>query len=136
MSNAEYPDEVVANFLLRVRSLPVEHDQPTWASRRHSVLAYPEWRRRLIGMVAIALHASSLWFGLHSSLWLAQPRSARRAYRVLFRDLKAAGWRLERRATIGQALYAIRSRSIGATAVRLYESTMQSRIPRQSLGWM
>lgn len=79
MSTLEYPDPVVASFLSRVRSIPAESDEPTWAARRRAVM--------------------------------------------------------ERRASIAQALFAIRHRTVGETAIRLYERTMQSRIPRQSLGW-
>lgn len=132
---AEYPDEVVASFLQRVRSLPVERDQPTWPSRRRAILAYPDWTRRVVGMTALALYASILWFVVHSKLWFVRPRGAQRVYRSLFRDLRTAGWGLERRSAIAYALCALRGREIGETAVRLYDSTMQSRITRQSLGW-
>lgn len=135
MATLEYPDAVVASFLKRVRSIPAEADEPTWASRRRAVLQVDGWTRRAIGLAALGLHAATLSFISTSSLWFVRSPNARAAYRSLFRDLRKAGWGLERRASIAYALCAIRSRTVGESAMRLYERTMQSRISRQSLGW-
>ncbi len=131
----EYPDSVVANFLTRVRSIPAETDEPTWASRRRAILQVDGWTRRVLGVAVLAMHATILSFVLTSSIWLVRPLSAKTAYRSLFRDLREAGWGLERRASIAHALFAVRNRAVGQSAIRLYERTMQSRISRQSLGW-
>ena len=135
MSTLEYPDPVVARFLSRVRSIPAESDEPTWAARRRAVMQVDSGTRRVMGFAVLAMHAATVSFVSVSSVWFVRPRRARMAYRSLFRDLRKAGWGRERRASIAHALFAIRHRTLGETAIRLYERTMQSRLPRQSLGW-
>lgn len=132
----EYPDPVVASFLSRVRLLAAEPDEPSWAERRRRVVQADGWKRRVIGLAALALHAASMGFIVAYNTWLVGSREARIAYRGLFRDLRRAGWGRERLAPIAHALYAVRNRRGGPKLVRLYEMTMQSRIPRQSLGWI
>lgn len=135
MSTLEFPDPVVASFLSRVRSIPAESDEPTWADRRRAVMQVDGSMRRAIGLTLLAMHAATVSFVSASSVWFVRPTRARLAYRSLFRDLRQAGWGVEHCATIAQALFAIRHRTVGEMAIRLYERTMQSRIPRQSLGW-
>lgn len=131
----EYPDPVVASYLARVRLLAAEPDEPSWAERRRRVFQADGWKRRVIGLMALALNAAVMDFIVAQHTWLVGSREAWIAYRALFRDLRRAGWGRERLATIAQGLYAVRNRRAAARVVRLYDITMQSRIPRQSLGW-
>lgn len=73
---------------------------------------------------------------LRTTNGLVPSRAARGAYRSLLHELRAAGWGLERRVTVGQALYAVRHRDLGTPAIRLYESTLGSVIPRSAIGWL
>ena len=132
----EYPDPVVASFLSRVRLLAAEPDEPSWAERRRRVFQADGWKRRVIGLVALALNATLLDFIVAQHTWLVGSRKAWIAYRALFSDLRRAGWGRERLAPIAQGLYAVRNRRGGTKVVRLYDLTMQSRIPRQSIGWI
>jgi hypothetical protein len=131
----EFPDPVVANFLAQVRSIPPQRDDLRRARMRPPNGPPVTWRHRLLLYAIDAMLGAVFAFTIASKIWLVQPRAAKQAYRAMDRDLKRAGWSLQRRVTVSHALYAVRHRDLGEPAARLYLRTMEPFIPRLALGW-
>lgn len=135
MPTLEYPDPVVARFIAEVRSIPARSDEAGRTSRRRAIGTRHGWLQRAVVVTLLALQSAVLRFIVASSTWTVRSREAARTYRSLMRELRRAGWSLQEQVAVTHALFAIRHREVGEPAVRIYESAMEARIPRQSLGW-
>lgn len=135
MPTLDFPEPVIVELMARIRALPAQRDTPEWSHRRRGILNARPWWRRAVGLVMLAVHVMMLEIILRTAIGPVPHRAARGAYRSLLRELRAAGWGLERRVTVAYALYAVRHRDRGTPAIRLYERTLGPEIPRSVIGW-
>ena len=135
MTTFEYPDPVVAAYIDGVRALPALNDDRDWRQMCRHARATLNWWQRAASHVLENLVVLIHEFQVLSSIWFIPDRAARRTYRALHRDLRAAGWGITRRVSISHGLTAVRHRGTGP-AMGLYDRTMGIDIPRSGIGWV
>lgn len=136
-ADREYPEPVIAAYLQAVRALPVPMDDLVRAAQSR------EWRSRQRWWIRL-MHWCILWFvdatfrlSIASATLTVDDPSAKAAYRSLLLELKRRGWPSEARLRVVHGLYALRGCDVhGASGDRLYKRSMESVVPRESIGWV
>ena len=134
MKTFDYPDPVVAAYIDGVRALPALYEGRDWRRQCRDARVNLNWWQRATSRVLEDVVVLIDECYLSSSLWFISNAAARRAYRSLFRDLRLAGWGISRRVKVSHGLTAVRLRETGS-AIRLYDRTMGTDIPRSVIGW-
>ncbi len=133
----EYPDPVIATYLQIVRALPVP---PSDAARLAHVVDWRNQQRvwtRIIHRCVTWPAAATVRLSIACATWTVKDSSAKAVYRSLLTDLRKRGWPTESLLYVVHGLTALRSRDItGASGARLYKITMESVVPRETIGWI
>lgn len=133
----EFPDPVIATYLQTVRALPV----PTTVARRRAHV--DDWRSqqrvwtKIIHRCVTWLVAATVRMSIASATWTVKDPSAKAVYRSVVTELRKRGWPNESTLQVVNGLTALRSRDITrASGDRLYRTSMESIVPRETIGWI
>lgn len=131
----DLPDDVVANYMSRVRSMSLA------AHRKldvHLLDAFLDgvWLTHPIVMLMSPIVIYRSWMLIRGASWTLDAAAAHE-YRVFFDELRTQGWTLAGRGRVALGILILRQRMVRPEAAfRAYRAGMDAFVPHQAIGWV